>query len=63
MVIDEDVKKLVAKAEETHGENAAYYLAATIIWLEDYCKYLEESTSSGFIRLGSANAGPIRKDH
>lgn len=63
MVIDSEVKDLVAKAEETHGEKASYYLAATILWLEDYCKYLEDNTSAGFIRSGSRDAGQDRKDN
>lgn len=63
MVIDSEVRDLVKKAEEKHGDKAAYYLAATILWLEDYCSYLERSTSSGFIRNGPPADKPANKNN
>ena len=62
MVIDSEVKDLVTKAEETHGEKAAYYLAATVLWLEDHCRYLEDNTSAGLIRSKYRAASQERGD-
>ena len=63
MVIDSEVKELVKKAEENHGDQAAYYLAATILWLEDYCGYLERDISRGYVRRGPRSDSEKRKDH
>jgi len=53
MVIEEkDLIEILKKAEKNHGPKAAYYLAATIIWLE---KQLEQSTSAGYIRRKAKN--------